>query len=179
MQGPSAAIEINQTLPSAANKTYENTAKSFVNLSVISWNICEARTSESAPNLDQRTQVAFKLIREECLAAHPQNASSERKLPDVIALQECPFDTWGQEEFGSYGYVSMGTQSSHCGWVDLLIRKELADNARPIPLKIDSADNLPSVACVLVFPDKTEVAFSSSHLSPFKDGDSRWSQRIL
>ena len=77
---------------------------------------------------------------------------------------------WGQEEFGPYGYVSMGTQLSHCGWVDLLILKELADNARPIPLKINSADNLPSVACVLVLPNKTEVAFSSSHLSPFKDG---------
>lgn len=46
--------------------------------------------------------------------------------------------------------------------------KELADNARQIPLKIKSVDNLPSAACVLVLPDKTKVAFSSSHLSPFK-----------
>ena len=162
-------------MPTAEIKVDKSTTtKSFANLSIISWNVCEARASEAAPDLDQRTQVASKLIREEVLcprlAAHSPNSSFEQKLPDVVALQECPTGTWGQEEFGPYGYVSMGTQLSHCGWVDLLILRELADNARPIPLKINSADNLPSVACVLVLPNKTEVAFSSSHLSPFKDG---------
>ena len=66
-------------------------------------------------------------------------------------------------------HVSMGTQSTHCGWVDLLILKELADTAKLIPWNI-TANNVPSVACMLVLPYKTEVAFSSSHLSPFNDG---------
>lgn len=143
----------------AATNFDKTTSSSFLSITAISWNICEAKASAAAPNPEQRRHESSRLIREECLTAL-------LSTPDVIALQECPSRDWGQKEFGSFGYVSMGTQMSHCGWVDLLIRRELKDNSKPIQLNW----KLPSVACVITLPNNTEVAFSSSHLSPFNDG---------
>lgn len=132
---------------------------SFHHLTCVSWNICEASASAAAPDKGQRIREASRLIREECLSDC---------TPDVIALQECPTAKWGLEAFGSLGYISMGTQTSHCGWVDLLVRKELTRDAHPIEL----GNTLPSVACTITLFDDTKVAFSSSHLSPFAEGAS-------
>jgi hypothetical protein len=77
----------------------------------------------------------------------------------VIALQESPYPSWGSDTFRDY--TSVGVQPSHCGYVDLLLRKGL--HYEPMEL-----ENLPSVAARLTFPEK--VVVSSSHLAPFKDG---------
>lgn len=60
----------------------------------------------------------------------------------------------------------MGTQQSHCGYVDLLVRKELEmRSAKPIIIH----DNLPSVAATIQLPNKATIAVSSSHLLPSKN----------
>ncbi len=59
-----------------------------------------------------------------------------------------------------------GTTLSHCGYVDLLLKKQLAEQSRPISLD----EHLASVACRIVLPNKTTISVSSSHLAPFKDG---------
>ncbi|KAL7534604.1 hypothetical protein ACHAXR_008645 [Thalassiosira sp. AJA248-18] len=130
-------------------------------LTLLSWNISNAQPSFSAPDFTQRSEESPRLIREECLRPTPS--------PDIIALQECPYPSFGEEEFGQSGYVSMGTQQSHCGYVDLLVRKELAArNTQPI--RTVQEGNLPSVAATIVLPNETKIAASSSHLAPFKDG---------
>lgn len=63
----------------------------------------------------------------------------------------------------------MGTQSSHCGYVDLLLKEELARRSRPI---VSRRGNLPSVATTIILPNRTRIAVSSSHLAPFKEGSS-------
>ena len=139
-------------------------------LTLLSWNISNAKPSFSAPNnIHQRAQDAPRLIREECL----------RYTPDIIALQECPYPQFGTEEFTDDGYISAGTQQSHCGYVDLLIRKELIEQDdndvkfQPIHLPkmhpIMTNLPIPSVATKIQLPNNTNVAISSSHLSPFKD----------
>lgn len=136
-------------------------------LTLCSWNIANAAPSFSAPDTVQRCKDSPRLIREECLRARPAQTSS----PDIIALQECPFPSFGIEEFGPSGYVSMGTQQSHCGYVDLLVRKELTmrdQSAQPIPEV--KQYHLPSVAATIELPNKTKISVSSSHLAPFKEG---------
>ncbi len=69
---------------------------------------------------------------------------------------------------------------THCGYVDLLLRSELARTSRPLPLlrgtqstqqsvMADIARDLPSVATTILLPNRTRVAVSSSHLAPFKE----------
>ena len=138
-------------------------------LTLLSWNISNAHPSYSTPDSARRSEESPRLIREECLRPNA-NANAPSSPPDIIALQECPYPSFGEEEFGQSGYVSMGTQQSHCGYVDLLVRKELAigNNARPI--RTVREHNLPSVAATIVLPNETKIAASSSHLAPFKDG---------
>jgi endonuclease/exonuclease/phosphatase (EEP) superfamily protein YafD len=124
-------------------------------LTLLSWNIAMAQSSASAPDPAQRLRRINRLISDECALT----------TPHVLALQECPYPSWGGDQFDSLGYVSVGTQQSHCGYVDLLLQKELATNYQSIDL-----DELPSVACSVLLPDKSRVAISSSHLAPFKDG---------
>lgn len=57
------------------------------------------------------------------------STSSSPSSPDIIALQECPYPSFGQYEFGPHGYISAGTRASHCGYVDLLVRKELISSS--------------------------------------------------
>ena len=129
-------------------------------LTIVSWNIAEAAPSFAAPSRSRRAQDAPRLIRE-CILGRNQPP------PDIIALQESPFPTFGTELFEEHGYVSVGgTTLSHCGYVDLLLKKELAENSTPISL----TNNLSSVACRIVLPNKTTVSVSSSHLAPFKHG---------
>lgn len=71
---------------------------------------------------------------------------------------------WGEATFGTHGYVSVGTQSSHCGLCDLLVRKDFA----PQRVYLDSQS--PSVAAILTLPNKTKVAVASNHLAPFGEG---------
>jgi len=72
---------------------------------------------------------------------------------------------WGEATFGTYGYVSVGTQSSHCGLCDLLVRKDFAPQRVYL-----GGERLPSVAAILTLPNKTKVAVASNHLSPFGEG---------
>jgi hypothetical protein len=112
-------------------------------LTLVSWNIAEMKPSNSAPrgksNEIRREVEARRSIREICLL-HFQNGSSyaasssstsdvQPSPPDVIALQECPYPSFGQYEFGPYGYISAGTRASHCGYVDLLVRKDLISSS--------------------------------------------------
>mmetsp|Transcript_24730 Transcript_24730/g.51791 ORF Transcript_24730/g.51791 Transcript_24730/m.51791 type:complete len:344 (+) Transcript_24730:66-1097(+) len=167
-------------------------------LTILSWNISNAQPSSSSPNPHQRARESSRLIRLACLEANAGTPPSSRRPstsstsshgsrtrqspPDIIALQESPYPTWGDEEFGSSGYVSMGTQMTHCGYVDLLLRSELARTSRPLPLRVgaqstqqsvisDIAVNLPSVATTILLPNRTRVAVSSSHLAPFKENE--------
>ena len=71
---------------------------------------------------------------------------------------------WGEATFGTYGYVSVGTQSSHCGLCDLLVRKDFA------PQRVYLDSQLPSIAAILTLPNKTQVAVASNHLAPFGEG---------
>ena len=130
-------------------------------LTIVSWNIAEAAPSFAAPSFSRRAKEAPRLIRECILRNQPP--------PDIIALQESPFPSFGTDVFEEQGYVSVGgTTLSHCGYVDLMLKKQLAEQSRPILL--DS--NLSSVACRIVLPNKTTISVSSSHLAPFKHGAS-------
>jgi len=130
-------------------------------LTIVSWNIAEAAPSFTAPSFSRRAKEAPRLIRECILRNQPP--------PDIIALQESPFPSFGTDVFEEQGYVSVGgTTLSHCGYVDLMLKKQLAKQSRQISL--DS--NLSSVACRIVLPNKTTISVSSSHLAPFKHGAS-------
>jgi len=129
-------------------------------LNVISWNISNAQPSFSAPDFTKRSQDSPRLIREECL---------QSSIPSVIALQECPYPNFGSELFTSLGYVSAGTRQSHCGYCDLLVQNELISNNKKIQ-SIQLPNHLPSVAAKIELPNKTQIAVSSSHLQPFKEG---------
>ena len=130
-------------------------------LTLLSWNISKTQPSFSAPNFTQRSRDSPRLIREECLHRTPS--------PDIIALQECPYPSFGDEEFGPSGYVSVGTNPSHFGYVDLLVRKGLTEgNVQPMATVQES--RLPSVAATIELPNETKINVSSSHLAPFKDG---------
>lgn len=102
---------------------------------------------------DRSTLECTRLISEECL----------RHRPNVIALQESPYRSWGSDLFETF--YSVGTQRSHCGYVDLLLHKDLADYHR-----IEFDRSLPSVAASITLPNNAKVAVSSSHLAPFKEG---------
>lgn len=128
-------------------------------LTVASWNIAEAAPSFCAPDKARRIREAPRLIRE-CLL-------SSKQQPDIIALQECPYPSFGSELFAEFGYVSSaGTVMSHCGYVDLLLKQQLAKQSRPITLGSD----LSSVATRIILPNKAIISVSSSHLAPFKTG---------
>ena len=95
-------------------------------------------------------------------------ANSLNNLPALLSsrLQEIagPRDnnepSWGDKVFGQYGYVSVGTQSSHCGMVDLLVRQDFT------PKRVQ-LDDLPSVAAIVTLPNRTKMAIASNHLAPF------------
>ena len=128
-------------------------------LTAVSWNIAEAAPSFSAPSFSRRERDAPRLIRE-CVLG-------DGRQPDIIALQESPYPSFGDETFFEQGYVSTGgTKLTHCGYVDLLLKKQLAEKASRITL----ASGQPSVACRLVLPNNTTISVASSHLEPFKTG---------
>jgi len=124
-----------------------------VSLTIVSWNINEAKCSNVAPDPALRTREAPRLIREEIL----------RSEPDVIALQESPNPLFGTEKFA--GYVSVaGTAQSHSGHVDLLVKRELASDAKQISLQ-----HTPAVAATLTLQNRTRIAIASLHLAPSKE----------
>jgi len=164
---------------------------SSIPLTFLSWNVSNASPSCMAPDPAQRVKRAPFLIRDECLSSSP----------DIIALQECPSPSFGRDVFGSHGYISMGTRPSHCGYVDLLVRKGLTTSSSTTAaaeaainddnhVNINDSKrkrnrpstgtttittdfyNLPSVACHIDLPNGVTIAVSSSHLAPFKDGAS-------
>ena len=117
-----------------------------------------------APN-PVREKNAPVLIRDEILKTNP----------DVIGLQECPSKSWGEQIFGEYGYISMGTQvAAHVqnGYIDLLVRKELAaQNATRIALE-HVAFPLPSVAASITVSNGTNIVVCSNHLPHKAEGAS-------
>jgi len=124
-----------------------------VSLTIVSWNINEAKCSNVAPDPALRTREAPRLIREEIL----------RSQPDVIALQESPNPLFGTEKFA--GYVSVaGTAQSHSGHVDLLVKRELASDAKQISLQ-----HIPAVAATFTLQNRTRIAIASLHLAPSKE----------
>lgn len=100
--------------------------------------------------------------------------------PDIIALQESPYPEWGSETFGPYGYTSAGTSSSHCYYIDILIRQTLFPSTERfstpprnrINLQSKSPTlNIPAVAVKVPLMDSlgidVTVTFASCHLEPF------------
>jgi len=127
-----------------------------VSLTIVSWNISSAQSSNVAPNPALRTREAPRLIREEIL----------RSQPDVIALQETAYPSFGAETFTSFGYVSIGRQTAlHTDeYVDLLVKRELAGGARRIALQSFQANELPAVASIITLKNRTRIAIASLHL---------------
>ena len=89
---------------------------------------------------NRNSRECARLIRKECLS----------RSPDVIALQESPFPSWGVNEFQDY--TSVGIQQSHCGYVDLLLRNELAACYQSIELN----PHHPSVAASIILLYRTK-----------------------
>ena len=149
-------------------RDHSTSSDSIIPITIVSWNVSEFDNpiSARAHNPLQRMRESSNLIRNECF-------NHSTYLPDVIALQETPDSYWGTKTFGSYGYTSVGSTMSHCGMVDLLIRKDflqVGDSMSTPPRLLDSYNQLPSVATILTLPNKTQVAVSSSHLAPSNDG---------
>ena len=130
-------------------------------LTIVSWNISSAECSKVAPDPALRTHDGPQLIREEIL----------RSQPDIIALQETAYPSFGAEKFASFGYVSIGSQTAlHTNeFVDLLVKRELAIGAGQISLQSFQMHDLPAVAAIITLPNKTRVAVSSLHLPHTKE----------
>ena len=133
-----------------------------VPLTLVSWNISSAQSSRVAPDLELRDNLAPKLISEEIL----------RCKPDIIALQETAYPSFGSEIFGPAGYVSIGSQTAlHTDeYVDLLVKRELASDAKQISLQPSHMYELPAVVASLVLPNRTCIAVASLHLPHTKEG---------
>jgi len=149
-------------------RDHSTSSDSSTPITLVSWNVSEFDNpiSARAPNPLQRMRESSNLIRDECF-------NHSTYLPDVIALQETPDSYWGTKTFGSYGYTSVGSATSHCGTVDLLVRKDFlqeGDSMSTPPRLLDSYNQLPSVATLITLPNKTNIAISSSHLAPFNNG---------
>ncbi|KAL7537238.1 hypothetical protein ACHAXR_007682 [Thalassiosira sp. AJA248-18] len=166
--------------------TFRETSSTKLVLSIISWNISQIPLSDvsaAAPDPALRAQDSSRLICEECLRPHfaSQQQDGNTHLPDIIALQECPDEQWGSMVFGQIGYISMGTQESHSGFVDLLIRKDFA--SQRIWMTKDGTwcggrlernehssyddhykEELPCVSAIITLPNSTQVAVASNHL---------------
>ncbi|KAK1746378.1 tyrosyl-DNA phosphodiesterase 2 [Skeletonema marinoi] len=132
-----------------------------VSLTIVSWNISSAESSNVAPDPALRTREAPRLIREEIL----------RSQPDVIALQETAYQSFGAEIFASSGYVSIGSQTAlHTNeYVDLLVKRELANGARRISLQSFQMNELPAVAGIIALKNGTRIAIASLHLPHTKE----------
>ena len=177
--------------------------QSLPSLNLVSWNVSLALPSHSSPDPSRRAREAPRLIREECLLRGGlaggvgggrvgddddvgDGACADRQLPDVIALQECPRPSFGIDLFGSDGYVSAGTQPSHCGYVDLLLRRELLTASHDDDVENDEPRfrpvshpkySLPAVSASFDLPCGTSVSVSSCHLAPSKGyGEVRMAQ---
>jgi len=133
----------------------------IMSLTIVSWNISSAESSSVAPDLALRTHEAPRLIREEIL----------RSQPDVIALQETAYPSFGAEKFASFGYVSIGSQTAlHTDeYVDLLVKRELALGAKRTSLQSFQMKDLPAVAVILTLPNRTRIAITSIHLPHTKE----------
>lgn len=137
-----------------------------VTISILSWNIAECRPSDSAPekwhssDCQEESQCNYQ-ARTFCDTI---SSNTVRDLiltysPDVIALQESPNSSWGGKY---YDYILMGSVRSHCGFVQLLLRQDLA--ALGVRLRID---NLPTVAATVEFASGRKITFASNHLAPY------------
>lgn len=151
-------------------RDHSTSSDSSIPITIVSWNVSEvpyeSPISARAPNPLQRMRESSSLILDECF-------NHSTYLPDVVALQETPDAYWGTKTFGSYGYKSVGSATSHCGTVDLLIRKDFlqeGDSMSTPPRLLDSYNQLPSVTTIITLPNKTNIAISSSHLAPHNSG---------
>ncbi|KAK1746351.1 5'-tyrosyl DNA phosphodiesterase [Skeletonema marinoi] len=132
-----------------------------VSLTIVSWNISSAESSRVAPDPSSRSREAPRLICEEIL----------RSEPDIIALQETAYQSFGMEIFASSGYVSIGSQTAlHTNeYVDLLVKRELANGARRISLQSFQMNELPAVAGIIALKNGTRIAIASLHLPHTKE----------
>jgi endonuclease/exonuclease/phosphatase family metal-dependent hydrolase len=146
---------------SSVKQTEAKDENNSLPLTIVSWNISSAQSSAVAPDVALRTIEAPRLIREEIL----------RSQPDIIALQETAYPSFGAEQFGSVGYVSIGSQTAlHTDeYVDLLVKKELASDVRQVHLQSLDMNELPVVAAVITLSNNTRITVASLHLPHTKE----------
>ena len=90
--------------------------------------------------------------------------------PDVIALQESPSESWGNDTFAPAGYRSCGTARSHCflNPVDLLIKMSIVSDGS---FQSIALGNLPAVAVTVTLACGMDISIASCHLAPFGDAE--------
>jgi exonuclease III len=132
-----------------------------VSFTIVSWNISSAESSKVAPDPALRAAIAPQLIREEIM----------RSQPDVIALQETAYQSFGEKFATSFGYVSVGSQKAlHTSeYVVLLVKRELANSAKQISFQSFEMHEIPAVAAIFTLPNRTRIAIASLHLPHTKE----------
>jgi endonuclease/exonuclease/phosphatase family metal-dependent hydrolase len=135
---------------------------------ILSWNVSSSQTSAIAPNPQLRAAEAPRLVREEIL----------RSQPDIIALQGTLCPLYGKNHYLSSGYVSMGSQTAWVSkkyasldgtYIDLLIKRQLGNDARRISFQTFEMHELPAVAAIITLPNRTRIAVASLHLPHTKE----------
>ncbi len=135
----------------------------------VSWNISSSQSSAIAPNPQLRAAEAPQLIREEIL----------QSKPDIIALQDTLYPLYGNDHYSSSGYVSMGSQTAWSAtkknvsldgtYIDLLVKRELANDAQRITFETFQMQELPASAAIIALPNRTRIAVASLHLPRMKE----------
>ena len=179
----------------------------------VTWNVSFLKASHSAPRSRCRPLITIDVDDEDphtLDSDFPQTPprrtwttlDSETRIqalilahnPDVIALQESPYEKWGTEIFGPYGYFSVGTVQSHCYFVDLMVKNNISNNSNfnsnsnsnsnreesnADVTRILTRTALPCVAARVKLQggdcdgngdgNGKEICFASCHLEPFGD----------
>ena len=156
----------------------------------VTWNVSFLKASHSAPR--SRSLITIDVDDVDTLDSDfPQTPprrtwttlDSETRIqalilahnPDVIALQESPYEKWGTEIFGPYGYFSVGTVQSHCYFVDLMVKNNISNESNADVTRILTRTALPCVAARVKLQggdcdgNGKEISFASCHLEPFGD----------
>lgn len=137
-------------------------------LVLVSWKISSSQSSAIAPNPQLRAAEAPQLIREEIL----------RSQPDIIAIQDSLHPLYGNDHYSSFGYVSMGSKTAWATkknvsldgkYIDLLVKRELANDAQRISFETFEMQELPASAAIITLPNRTRIAVASLHLPHMKE----------
>lgn len=83
-----------------------------------------------------------------------------------------------KDHYLSSGYVSMGSQTAWVSkknalldgtYIDLLVKRELGNDARRITFQTFEMHELPAVAAIITLPNRTRIAVASLHLPHTKE----------